>query len=170
MKEKVIQTGLAETTFLSRLKSLCVKKELFDKGYNDKDIYVYKQKGEKFSIYKHVQHAGRTDGYIKDCLSCRYVIDEEKHVKVFYRFAKMKMLFPLSVVLFVVGFILFGYSVFEAIRFSNAEWLEIITSIPFLVLGCFTLFGSKKEREGLENRLFHICSVDPIREKSDHIF
>lgn len=48
-KTKRIETKLNEKQFFDRLKTFCRDKTRFDKGYNDKDVFVVKRNRSKLS-------------------------------------------------------------------------------------------------------------------------
>ena len=50
---KIIETKLNENQFLIRLDTFCRKKERFDRGYNDKDLYVIKRNKNR-RIYEYL--------------------------------------------------------------------------------------------------------------------
>lgn len=77
-KSKHIATKLNEKQFLSRLKTFCREKTLFDKGYNNEDIFVTKRKNNRLWICRHSAVVGRSGGYAnightqRGCETCQY--------------------------------------------------------------------------------------------------
>ena len=97
-KSKHITTKLNEKQFLSRLKTFCREKTLFDKGYNNEDVFVTKRKNNRLWICKHSAVVGRSGGYANDCIYVRYSTNKSGYIDVEYRFGKL--------LLFVIPFII----------------------------------------------------------------
>jgi len=157
---KKIETNISERRFLERLETLCRKKERFDRGYCDKDIFVVKRNKNKFWICKHYANCGRTDGYAYDCMYCRYNVNEKGYVTVEYRLGKLRSALFAFVICFTVGIALWIPIVYEAVAFSNVQWGELCVTALFWIFGLVgMLFRSQKERLLLEEHLLRICNI-----------
>ena len=109
-KTKRIETKLNEKQFLDRLKTFCRDKTRFDKGYNDKDVFVVKRKQNKFWLCKHYANIGRTDGYGNDCIYFRYITNKNGYIDVEYKFGKRLLFVIPFIVCFVAGIALWNPS------------------------------------------------------------
>ena len=157
---KSIQTRLSEKTFLSRLDSLCRQKTLFDKGYNDKDVFVIRKYKKTYCLCLHYAQVGRSDGYAMDCIFFRYELNCNGHVCVKYRIGKMISFLIPFVFCFAIGIAMWSALVFEAIVSKNVMWDGIIVATAFLMFGAINvLYRSKKQISLLEEHLFRICKI-----------
>lgn len=157
-----IETKLTENSFLNRLNTLCREKTRFDKGYTDKDIYVFKRNSKdknKFWICKHYAHIGKTDGYANDCIYFLYKVNENGYVDIEYRFGKLLLFLVPFIICFTVGIALWISLIYEAIVFNNVQWGGLCVTAFFWILGLLgSLFRSQKERLLLEQHLLLICN------------
>lgn len=155
-----IHTRLAEKQFLEQLACLCRKKARFDSGYNDRDIFVYKLKENKFWLGKHYANVGRHrgDGFAVDRLDCTYCVDENGHVVVSYKFGRHPILHLPRVIAFCVGLPLCVSIILSAIQDVNWQIGGLLTSLAFLVFGVRGMFfRSKKELVPQVELLHRIC-------------
>ncbi len=159
-KMKRIETKLNEKQFLDRLKTLCREKTRFDKGYNDKDVFVVKCNKNKFWLCKHYAHVGRTDGYANDCIYFQYFVKENGYIEIEYMFGKLLLFVIPFIICFTAGIALWISLVYEAIAFTNVQWGGLFVVALFWIFGLVgMLFRSKKERDLLEEHLLRICSI-----------
>jgi len=159
---KHIETKLTEKQFLRRLEELCKEKTRFDKGYTDKNVFIFKRNKSKFWLCKHYADVGRTDGYGNDCIYFQYKLSEKGHVIVEYTFGKLIMLLIPFILIFAVGIALWSVLIYEAIVFFNVQWGGLCITTIFWVFGLFgLLFRSPKERQLLEKHLIQICNIEP---------
>lgn len=157
---KHIETKLTESSFLNRLKALCREKTRFDKGYNDKDVFVVNINKNKFWICKHYANIGRTDGYANDCIYFQYRVNKKGYVDIEYRFGKRLLYLVPFIICFTIGIALWIPLIYEAITFNNVQWGELSVTVFFWIFGLFgTLFRSQKEIVLLENHLLRICNI-----------
>ena len=157
---KVIETSLNENQFLSRLETFCRKKQRFDVGYNDKDVFVFKRKKNKFWLSKHYAYAGRSDGYMKICIHCSYCVNDRGFVSVKYRFGQRPVfMIPLLIACLVGGFIS-GWVIFDIVKYGSFDWAEIFVASVFWIFGLGNLLiRSKKDKSELDGQLKKICRV-----------
>ncbi|MBE6603840.1 MAG: hypothetical protein E7636_05900 [Ruminococcaceae bacterium] len=157
---KIIETKLNENQFINRLDTFCRKKERFDRGYNDKDLYVIKRNKNKFWMSKHYASVGRTDGYMNTCLYCSYIVNDNGFVSVKYRFGKLPMfLIPFTISL-IIGAFIGGGVVIDIALYGNSDWNNVLVTALFWSLGLGGLIiRSPKERRELENYLKKICET-----------
>ena len=159
-KTKRIETKLNEKQFLNRLKTFCREKTRFDKGYNDKDVFVVKRKENKVWLCKHYANIGRTDGYGNDCIHFRYITNKNGYIDVEYKFGKLLLYVIPFIVCFVAGIALWISLIYDAIVFADVQWGGLCVTALFWIFGLVgMLFRSKKERDLLEEHLLRICSI-----------
>ena len=155
---RVIETCMSEQRFLSRLEGLCRRKERFDKGYEDKDVFVIEKKGRTFRIGKHYALYGRNHGCIPDCLSGTYTVGQDGFVRVNYRFSRRPMYRFFSAVALLGGCVLWISVLCEYFAHGNYNGNEMAVGGLLWVLAVVgMLLRSGKERAALERHLYHIC-------------
>ena len=163
-KTKRIETKLNEKQFLDRLKTFCRDKTRFDKGYNDKDVFVVKRNRSKFWLCKHYAHVGKIDGYANDCIYVRYSTNKSGYIDVEYRFGKLLLSVIPFIICFTVGIALWVPLVYDiisgAVAFTNAQWEGYVVTALFWIFGLVgMMFRSKKERALVEEHLLRICNI-----------
>ena len=159
-KTKRIETKLNEKQFLDRLKTFCRDKTRFDKGYNDKDVFVVKRNRSKFWLCKHYAHVGKTDGYANDCIYFQYIVNKNGYIDIEYRFGKRLLFLIPFIICFTAGIVLWTTLVYDAIAFDNVQWGGLCVTALFWIFGLVgMLFRSRKERVLLEKHLLRICSI-----------
>lgn len=159
-KMKRVETRLNEKQFLHRLETLCREKKRFDKGYNDKDVFVVKQNKKYFWLCKHYASVGRTDGYANDCIYFRYGVNESGYINLEYRFGKLLSCLIPCIISFMAGIALWIPLVYEAIAFTNVQWGGLCVTALFWIWGLVgILFRSRKECILLEEHLMRICNI-----------
>jgi hypothetical protein len=159
-KTKRIETKLNEKQFLGRLKTFCRDKTRFDKGYNDKDVFVVKRNRSKFWLCKHYAHVGKTDGYANDCIYFQYIVNKNGYIDIEYRFGKLLLFVIPFIICFTAGIALWTTLVYDAIAFDNVQWGGLCVTALFWIFGLVgMLFRSRKERVLLEKHLLRICSI-----------
>ena len=157
-KKKRIETKLNEKRFLERLKTLCREKTRFDKGYNDKDVFVVKRNKNQFWLCKHYAHVGRTDGYAYDCIYFQCIVKENGYVDIEYRFGKRLLFVIPDIIICLMALPLFTCALYDTIFNAYYQWGGLFVTMILSFLGLFNLFShSKKERNVLEEHLFKIC-------------
>ena len=160
-KSKFIETKLNEKQFLARLKTFCQEKTRFDKGYNDKDIFVTKRKNNRFWLCKHYANIGRTDGYANDYICFQYSINENGYIDIEWRFGKPLLSLWPFLISFTAGMALWIPLIYDAIAFGNVQWGGLCVTALFWIFGLFGAFGhSRKERVSLEEHLLRICKME----------
>ena len=159
-KTKRIETKLNEKQFLDRLKTFCRDKTRFDKGYNDKDVFVVKRNRSKFWLCKHYAHVGKIDGYANDCIYFQYIVNKNGYIDIEYRFGKLLLSVIPFIICFTAGIALWTTLVYDAIAFDNAQWGGLCVTALFWIFGLVgMMFRSKKERALVEEHLLRICSI-----------
>ena len=163
-KTKRIETKLNEKQFLSRLKTFCREKTLFDKGYNNEDIFVTKRKNNRLWICKHYAVVGRSGGYANDCIYVRYITNKSGYIDVEYRFGKLLLFVIPFIICFTVGIAIWVPLVYDIISgvvaFTNAQWGGLCVTALFWIFGLVgMMFRSKKERALVEEHLLRICNI-----------
>lgn len=155
-----IHTRLTEKRFLEQLACFCRKKARFDSGYNDRDTFVYKLKGNKFWLGKHYANIGRNrgDGFAVDRLDCTFCADERGHITVTYKYGRHPILYLPSVIAFCVGLPLCACILLNGIQDGDWQIGGLLTTLAFLVFGVRgVFFRSKKELAPLVELLHRIC-------------
>lgn len=164
---KMIDTRLDEKQFLDRLETLCRKKERFDRGYRDKDLFVVKRNKNKFWLSKHYALLGRTDGYMNDCLYCQYTVNDNGFVSVKYHFGKHRINLIPFLISFIMGIFMWVGLLIDSILYSDPNWNGIFVAALFWTLGLVGLIiKSKKDRYELETHLQKVCHPHRWEQKS----
>ncbi len=157
---KTVETCISEQRFLSRIESLCVKKAKFDKGYADREVFVVKQNNNTFWIAKHYPSRPREREYVGDCLYCKYSKNQNGHIVVNYNYGKRPMHWIYTVIVFVVGLVLWASVIYDVIVNSSIDLNEILITVLICLVGLvFTFRRSKKEQKVLKEHLLKICNI-----------
>ncbi len=156
---KIIETRLTEQEFLERMEKFCQQKERFDKGYSDRETFVYARKEQKFWLGRHFAHAGRSDGFANDRVNGKYTVSDQGLVTVSYRFGKHPLLMIPHLISFVAGAAIAVPVIDKAIGHEGFYWRAGLFALCFLIFGVIGLFSSRKEKASQEEHLQYICGV-----------
>lgn len=157
---KTIETAISEQRFLSRIDNLCRKKTRFDDGYKSLEVFVVKQKENKFWLAKHYPAAPRSREYTGNCLYCKYSKNQDGHIVVNYSFGKRIMHLILTIIFGVVSVVLWGSVIYDILTKQSVDLVDLLITVVIWLVGLvLSIKTSKKERKELEEQLLKICNV-----------
>ncbi len=157
---KIIITNLSEQRFLNRLDSMCTKHNKFDKGYTMLNVFVVKRNQKTFRIGRHLADIpfSRYDGYCKDFIYGKYIVNSSGKVELNYRFGRPISFIILHVIICLMALPIFICVLYDTIFNACYQWGGLFVTMLFSFIGLFNLFSySKKDRNVLEEHLCKIC-------------
>ncbi len=157
---KRIETSLTKAALTERIESLTYKKVPHGRGYNDKDCFVSKIRGDSFILMYHIRNAGRSDGYWTNVIKANIRERDDGRVDVYY---SVRIWLP--VIIFASAFTFVPLLLIAAILADWAvigtvpEWNIIIPAV--LAAVGLTLLHTKPKSAAtkLTEQLYKICKA-----------
>lgn len=160
-KMTTMETNLSETGFKNRLKNLTVPYKIFDRGYENSDVFVLKAKNNAFRIGHHVKNVWNHDGYDAVFLYGKYFLDNTGKITVRFRFGKPLVFLIPFIFCLIFPFPIFLCLLYEALHYHELSLAPLLITGLFSILGFFGIFYSpKKTRQLLLQRLKRICNIE----------
>ena len=156
-----IKTTLSEKAFKKKMKDLTVPYNVFDRGYENSDVFVLKAKNNTFRIGHHVKNVWNRAGYDADFLYGKYFLDNTGKITVRFRYGKPLMFLIPFIFCLIFPFPIFLCLLYEALHYHELSLAPLLITGLFSILGFFGAFySSPKTRQLLLRHLKRICNIE----------